>query len=503
MTQTTSLTFATRLMSLKRATISMPASRSRQNQIKKQARVAISLQYTSPSLGFLHATLACVDSKFFLLAGPSGIGKTTYAEKIRADGIDVRILANDWVGVEREGDQFYVSDLNFPSDLRHKKRCLLAGIIFFTYEDTYGCDIFTPDNKDFTKRLRECFDTSAPEEADLLSSFWLENRSSLPFCCVVPARRKPEEYTAKTVQRVILKVQDSSSDIEVGVIGMGIVGRELAFQLGQLDEVKKVHLFNRSHEKTKGYALDMNHGIPSMNGEMFVPHPVARQIFEQSSVVFLSFRDESVPMSTNLPERWRRLSAHFEAMKYYSQIACDVDFKGTIFVISNPVDLLTYICHSSYQGVTTGLRTNQVYGIGLELDLARVVSYSRHLTKDLHIDDVILYGNHADTLVLHTNLDDTTNKKLLDLVQGASAEIRAQIPRTVYGPVQAAMRTFQAYIRGYPTHVTVLQESGHIGRKVQFRFQLPVFGETILNHKEYGAILRDNLRMIEDYPHLM
>ncbi|HEV2403230.1 MAG TPA: hypothetical protein VGS08_03440 [Candidatus Saccharimonadales bacterium] len=341
------------------------------DKAKKRARLAVSLRYTSNHIGFLHANLIVINGKHFLIAGSSGIGKTGYAEYL-CKTVGAEVLANDWVAIECEGTYFYASDLNFADNMRHPERCLLAGVIFLTSTDTLDRDAYVPNEQEFEALLRETFDTATEKEFVGLASFWLHNRSNLPPFAAIPARRRAEAYTAETLRRVIEKISTSSKTIEVGVIGIGAIGTELAFQLGQLSFVNKVHLYNRTSNRAKGYALDMNHAVtPTNSGKVFVAHENAAEVFTSSSVVFLAFRDESLPPLAELPERWQKLPSHLAIVKQYAKIIHDTNFSGTIFVITNPVDILTYSCYALTQTDDYALRTYQVYGIGLEVDAAR------------------------------------------------------------------------------------------------------------------------------------
>jgi malate/lactate dehydrogenase len=498
MPKDTSFTLISRLHSLPQVTITVPVKGLSTDKAKKHVRVVVSLQHTSDTLGFLHANLLKIQGKYFLLAGPSGIGKSTYAEYLsKATGATV--LANDWVAIEREGNCFYASDLNFTDSIRHSGKCLLDGVVFLASGDTYGRDVFVPNDQEYKDLLRETFDTTSDSELETLSSFWLQSRDKLPLYCAIPARRKPEAYIAQTILGIIHKAADHTKEIEVGIIGVGAIGAELAFQLGQLSIVSKVHLFNRTPEKARGYALDMNHAVPpGKSGAIFVAHKRAEEVFMYASVVFLTFRDESIPPRPELPERWRKLPSHLEIMKYYAKLASDTKFNGTIFVVTNPVDILTYVCHAYTQRGKLPLRTHQVFGIGLEVDVARTLSYEHGLTKDT----VDVYGNHTDDFVLNTPLSSKSNTDLHRAIQDASAEVRQYIPRTVYGPVAAAIRTFQAYAQDQSTYATLVQEDAHMGRKVYFRHGLPMLDEVPAT-QAYTDILNKNRQAIASYIDLL
>jgi len=429
------------------------------------------------------------------------VGKSTYAAHLHK-AVNAAVLANDWVCVEREGDCLYASDLNFADSIRHPKRCLLVGVIFLTHKDSYSRDIFLPNTQEYKVLLSETFDTVSKKELDKLSLFWLQHKDKLPFYCAVPTRHKPEAYVAKTLLQAVRRSYRPMEEIEVGIIGVGAVGIELASQLGHLSTVSRVHLFNRTVEKAKGYALDMNHAVlPRRKGDVFVAHNAAEEVFLNASVIFLSFRDESVAPLSELPERWRKLPAHLAVMKKYAEIISATQFQGTIFVITNPVDILTYACYAYTQRHDYSLRTNQVYGVGLELEIARILSYSHHMGISPMANATGIYGNHADDFVL-TTVNGNASNALYKAVRGASEQVRQYIPRTVFGPVAAAIRTFQAYSQDSSTYATVLQSNAHMGRKVTFRYGLPALEADPVDER-YRQILRNNQQAIADHEHLL
>ena len=498
-----SITLATRLQSLPQVTIAVPADGPMEDAaVKKLARLTVSVQNTSSVTGFLHAALVRVGKKYFLLAGPSGIGKSSYAAHLGA-AFDAEVVASDWVAIEREDRRYYASDLNFAQSIRHRKRCLLTGIIFLTNNRMLDRDAATPNDVEFQGLLRETFDTATKQQLAKLDSFWLHNKEQLPFCCALPARRKPEMYIAQTLEHLVRKASAKSAPMSVGVVGTGAIGSELAFQLGQLPFVDTVHLFNRSTDTAKGFALDMNHGAASdTSAHTFVAHTTAKEVFEQASVVFLTFRDETIPPQADLPERWRKLPGHLAAIKEYAQLAEETQFGGTIFVVTNPVDILTYALYAHSQKGRHPLRTYQVYGVGLEVDAARALAYGKEIHPGLTMQDITLYGNHTDSFALKTPLPAASHRELAEAVKGASTEVRKYVPRTVYGPVAAIVKTFTAYAQNLPVHATILQENAHMGRKVYFKHGLPKVGLPP-DDLQYATILQDNQEAIANYKHLM
>lgn len=464
-------------------------------QSKKELRKRISVEYTSETLGFLHASLLEIGGESYLVAGPSGVGKSAYSNRLGAE-FNSSLLAKDWVAVEKDGGSFYASDLNYSDSLRQTERSLLSGVIFLTYGDELRRDAFAPNGQEIKRLLRETFDTASDLELNKLSLFWLKNAEEFPFLSAVPARRGPENTIAKTLINLIKRKRATLNPVEVGVIGLGSIGTELAFQLGQVPYVSKVHLYNRTENKAVGYAADMNQAMADKRHDIFVSHAKPQELFASASSVFLAFRNESGgEPARHLPERWQKLPGNLHILAEHIQKIDEADFSGTLFVITNPVDVLTYALYEKMLNGKNPLRTYQVYGIGLEVDAARALYYGKQTDPSLGYDDIRLYGNHSDDFILKTLLPESDNTKLTQEVKNASKEIRKLVPRTIFGPVGAAIRSFRAFQENGSVHITTIQNDSFIGRKINFRSQLPMISEETVDG-ECLKIIENNRKAI-------
>lgn len=471
-------------------------------QAKKQARIQISIEKSSGTLGFLHACLVKIGNRYFLFAGAPEVGKTTYGNALR-EYLGAEIIANDWVVVQKKDENFYASDLNYKKDLKHEQAVLLAGVIFLLPKDKLHRDAFVPNKDEFFQLLASAFYGLTTPEILKLSKFWLENVNDLPFYCAVPTKQKSVRYVTDTIILLIQKIRPKDSLLEVGVVGVGAVGVHLAAQLGQLPFVKKVHLFDHSKNKVVGYALDLNQALINNNHNLYVAHDSPEDLFNRSSSVFLTFRDNNAKfIDTSLPERWQKVQSHVNIMDNYARLAVDVRYAGNVFVITNPVDYLAFAYYKLAQSASYGIRTFQVFGLGLETDLARARYYGKRFSPTLAEKDISIYGNHSDEFNLLTNLPEKINKSLLKNVTEASREIRNHNVRTVFGPVSASVRNFLAIEKDLETNLTVLQEKAFIGRCVSFKFGLPASPES-KEYESYKNILENNRKIIMEYKYLI
>jgi malate/lactate dehydrogenase len=489
-------TFRTRLNAFKGDTVTLlPSENMPEDKIKKQARIIVSERHASTTVGFMHAVLLAIGDEHFLLAGPSGVGKSTLAESI-VTSIGARIVANDWVAVEREADGFYASDLNYKKSIIHADRCRLGGVIFVTKTDELMRDAYVPDDKEFNRHVRDLFDGVPTTTVQTLSRFWIKNRRNLPFYCVLPARNKNIAYVTQSLIMILQRLRPKDTPLQVGIVGIGAVGVALANELGKQPLIQKVHLYNRSKQAVSGLSIDLNQALYQGKSDIYVAHDSVEDLFRRSSVVFLAFREtNSVQPETGMPERWKRVRPHTEMVKHYAAIAAKVGYTGTVFMITNPVDFLTYVyLQSSQEVVGTAQRTFQAYGIGLEGDVARAIFYGRHYAPQLTSPDVTMYGSHADDLSLSIALPLKQLADLTDSVMGASSEVRSHDIRTVFGPVAATMRSFNAFLESGSAHVSLVQQNVYIGRKVTFKFGLPMLDTISKNHAAaYQTLVQGNI----------
>ncbi|MBI4101325.1 hypothetical protein HY441_02555 [Candidatus Microgenomates bacterium] len=455
------------------------------------ARLHIALLKTTSTLGFLHAALLRFDNLHILIAGPSGSGKTTVAEQLRKD-MGASILANDWVAVEQEANRLYVSDLNFASQMKHRHRCPLATVILLSKRNKNSLDTFIPSFSELKRLLADSFEAHKPGDTERLSAFWLE---AIPytFYAAVPTSPASEQRTAGTIKNLLLGLSRPQPP-SIGIIGTGMIGSRLAWQLSQSDIVDQLHLFSPDSKKVLGLTMDISHAKAKTTQPEIIPHRSPKPVFQNSNIVFLCFRSKARNFARVKWDRWKRLSPHLKIIKKYAELVGQIGYQGLTFVITNPVDVLTYALYHFSQTTQHPLRTHQIYGIGLELDASRAAWHADRLGYKLRASRLRLWGNHSDRFWLETGLGGSVDNQLAELTRASSAHLRHFIERPTYGPVGAVQRVLDAYLNNGAVHLTTVTTNSHIGQWVQFNFGLPKFWPLPSKAKELIEWNRQRIR---------
>ncbi|MGQ9631831.1 MAG: L-lactate dehydrogenase [bacterium] len=178
--------------------------------------------------------------------------------------------------------------------------------------------------------------------------------------------------------------------MKVSIVGAGRVGSSLAFAALMRGYVREMALIDVAGELAEGEALDLRHATSLI-------HPVSiyggddYSASEGSDIAIITAGSRRRPDETRLALVNRNVSivrSAVESLLKYNK-SC------ILLVISNPVDVLTYIAYK-----ISGFPKNKVLGSGTALDTARFRSLlGEHFGVDPTQATALILGEHGDSMV--------------------------------------------------------------------------------------------------------
>jgi L-lactate dehydrogenase len=176
--------------------------------------------------------------------------------------------------------------------------------------------------------------------------------------------------------------------ISVGVIGTGWVGSSVAMSVLNAGFASELLLADARHEVAEGEAMDLAHGAPFYTTTTVRAAPV-EEMRDTDAVVVAAGRNGKPGES-----RLDLLRDNAAALRTLAQQFSG--YKGLVVVVTNPVDVLTYVVAKS-----SGIPCERVIGTGTMLDTARLRQVlGRALRVDPHSVHAQVVGEHGDSEVV-------------------------------------------------------------------------------------------------------
>ena len=164
------------------------------------------------------------------------------------------------------------------------------------------------------------------------------------------------------MSRYGLQQDTNRNNRKVAIVGAGFVGATIAYALTISNIAREVVLIDIDEEKTKGEALDIQHGIPFL-GIASVRAGQYEDCADCDLIIITAGRSRR-----NGESRLDMVNDNVKIMKNVIDNIKKYYTRGCILVVSNPVDLLTYYCDK-----WMGLPNGRVFGTGCILDTSRLV----------------------------------------------------------------------------------------------------------------------------------
>ena len=243
---------------------------------------------------------------------------------------------------------------------------------------------------------------------------------------------------------------------KAAVIGCGFVGSATAFTLMQSRLFSELVLLDVNMEKADGEAKDIAHGIP-FAGQMKI-YAGTYDGAAGAAIIIITAGANQKPGET-------RLDLVQKNTAIYQSIIPEIvkrDFGGILLIVSNPVDILTYVALK-----LSGLPENRVLGSGTVLDTARLkYALGEHLGVDSRSVHSFIIGEHGDSEIAawsSTNVSgiplndfcemrghfnhDAAMDAIAEKVKNSAYEIISKKQATYYGIAMSVKRICECIVR--------------------------------------------------------
>ena len=174
---------------------------------------------------------------------------------------------------------------------------------------------------------------------------------------------------------------------KVGIIGCGHVGATIAYTLMESGMFNEMVLVDTNDRKAHGEAMDLGHCLPFLT---------PMQIYESSYSALSDAGIIVIAAGVNQKEGETRLDLLNNNVKIFKSIVeriCEVNQKAIILVVSNPVDILTYVTLT-----LSRFDSARVIGSGTVLDTARLkFRIGTKLDVDYRNVHSFIIGEHGDS----------------------------------------------------------------------------------------------------------
>jgi L-lactate dehydrogenase len=174
---------------------------------------------------------------------------------------------------------------------------------------------------------------------------------------------------------------------KVVIVGAGAVGSTFAYALALSGLADEIALFDANKELALGQVLDLAHG------QAFFPsvhiHQAEPDDYDDASLIVITAGAKQRPGESRLDLLQRNVTIIHDIV----DVIVRHNSPAVILVVSNPVDILTYVAHKR-----SGWPRGRVIGSGTVLDTVRFrYLLSRNCGVDVHNVHAYILGEHGDS----------------------------------------------------------------------------------------------------------
>lgn len=240
------------------------------------------------------------------------------------------------------------------------------------------------------------------------------------------------------------------------MIGCGFVGSATVFSLMESGLFSEIVLIDADKTKAEGEAMDISHGIPL--GKPMKIYAGDYNDIANADIIIITAGANQKPGET-------RLDLVHKNVSIFKQIIPEItkhNFNGIIIVVTNPVDILTYVAKK-----LSDLPENRIIGSGTVLDSARLKYQLGELLRvDSRSVHAFIIGEHGDSEIAvwssanvsgisindfcemrgHYNTDENMDE-IAEKVKNSAYEIIKRKHATYYGIAVSVRRICEAILR--------------------------------------------------------
>lgn len=243
---------------------------------------------------------------------------------------------------------------------------------------------------------------------------------------------------------------------KAAIVGCGFVGASIAFRLMQQELFSQLVLLDVNQAKAEGEAMDLSDGLPYAS-----PMEILAGTYDDiadCALIIITAGANQKPGETRLD----LIEKNTAILKGIIQEITQRKFAGILLVVSNPVDVLTYVAWK-----LSGYPKNRVIGSGTVLDTGRL---KQLLGEELGVDSrnvhAFIIGEHGDSELAvwsGANVSGVDLRKLCQLrgddmhpeemerlylqVKNSAYEIIQRKSATYYGIAMAVGRIAQCIVK--------------------------------------------------------
>ncbi len=227
---------------------------------------------------------------------------------------------------------------------------------------------------------------------------------------------------------------------KVAMIGCGFVGSASVFSLMQSGLFSEIVLIDADQERAEGEAMDISHGIPFAR-QMKIYAGSYDDIIDAAIIIITAGANQK-PGETRLNLVHKNVSIFKSIIPEIAKRNC----QGTLLIVSNPVDILTYTALK-----LSGFPENRVIGSGTVLDTARLkYQLGEHLEVDSRSVHAFIIGEHGDSEIAAWSSANVSGIELNEFCEmrghyqhdKATQEIAEKVKNSAYDIIQKKRATY-------------------------------------------------------------